>query len=186
MNFEEAVKKRASIRKFSSRKPNVELIIKAIEIANLAPSPGNIPILKYIIVEDENSIERIADACQQEFIKQSKILLVICSEEKRTELAYEKRARKYIKQHAGAAIENLLLYLTNIGLVTCWVGAFSDIMLKDVLKISDEVDIEAILPIGYRFSHDKTTQRKKSLLENRVFFEVWKNKFRKPFKSALD
>ncbi|MFA5855759.1 MAG: nitroreductase family protein [Candidatus Pacearchaeota archaeon] len=186
MELKEAIKKRASIRKFSDKKPNIEDITRAIEYANLAPSPGNLSIIKYLIVEDEKKIEKISEICQQEFIKQSKMLLVICSEDKRPEIMYDKRAKKYIKQHAGAVIEHLLLYFTSIGLASCWVGAYTDDLLKDLLKIPPEIDIEAVLPIGYQHKVDKTKQRTKPILVERIFFDEYKNKWKKPFRSAVD
>ncbi len=181
MEFENLIKKRASIRRYSDKKPRIENIIKLIEIANSAPSPGNQAILKYIIIENKEKIEKIAEACNQPFISQSKILIVICSESKATMVAYESRARKYIKQHAGAAIENLLLAITNIDMASCWVGAYSDLVIKRALEIPEEVDIEAVIPIGYQHKTDRTHQRKKPLLGERIFFEKWRNKYRSPF-----
>lgn len=186
MEFQELAKKRTSIRKYSDRTPEIQDIIKCIEIANLAPSPGNIALLKYIIIEDSEKINKIAEACLQEFIKQSQVLIVICSEQKNVTTAYDARGKKYTKQHAGAAIENLLLKITDIGLASCWVGAYSDITIKRILEIPDDIEIEAILPVGYQSKIDKTIQRKKPLLENRIYFETWKNKYRKPFAKISD
>lgn len=186
MEFQEVIKKRASIRKYSDKKPEIIDIIKCIEAANLAPSPGNLAILKYLIIESPEKINEIAEACQQEFIKQSKILILICSEQRNATAAYEARGKKYTKQHAGAAIENLLLEITNKGLASCWVGAYSDMIIKRILDIPDDIDIEAVLPIGYQSKIDKTIQRKKPLLENRIYFGTWKNKYRKPFPRPKD
>lgn len=186
MEFQELAKKRASIRKYSDKKPEIEKIIKCIEIANLAPSPGNLALLKYLIVENPEKIDKIAEACQQEFIKQSKILILVCSEQKNATTTYDARGKKYVKQHAGAAIENLLLKISDIGMASCWTGAFSDITIKNILSIPDEIDIEAVLPVGYQSKIDKTIQRKKPLLENRIYFDTWKNKFRKPFAKISD
>jgi nitroreductase len=109
MNFDKILESRASIRKFSSKKPKEEHIIEIIEAGNLAPSPGNLPILTYTIVEDEEIIDKIAQACQQEFVKQAQLLIVICSDPKKVDIMYDKRADMYTRQHAGAAIENMLL-----------------------------------------------------------------------------
>ncbi|MEK6859217.1 MAG: nitroreductase family protein [Nanoarchaeota archaeon] len=186
MEFQDLVRKRASVRRYSDKKPDIKNIIRCIDTANLAPSPGNLALLKYVIVENKQKIEKIAEACQQDFIAQSSILIVICSEQKNVTTAYEARGRKYLKQHAGAVIQNLLLELTNLGLASCWVGAFSDISIKRALNIPDEIEIEAILPIGYQLKTDRIIQRKKPLLENRIFFETWKNKYRKPFAGIQD
>ena len=56
MEFEDVIKKRASIRKYAEKKPDTELAIAAIEAAHVAPTPGNIQILRYIIVEKKEIV----------------------------------------------------------------------------------------------------------------------------------
>ncbi len=180
MEFDNAIKKRASIRIYSSKKPDIELVIEAIEAANTAPSPSNMQILRYIVVEEAEKIKQIADACQQPFIEQSQILVVVCSDSKNALRMYDKRAKKYVTQHAGAAIENMLLKITDLGLASCWIGAFSEFIVKNTLKIPDDIEIEAIFPIGYQPKSDHTTQKKKYQLDNRLFFNIYNNKYRIP------
>ena len=182
MDFDKLIKKRASIRNYSPKKVKYDKIIDAIEAANLSPSPGNLPILKYIIIQDQKKINKIADACQQKFIKTAKVIVAICSDSKKVELMYDKRSEKYIKQHAGAAIENFLLKITEMKLASCWVGAFSEKTVKDALSIPDEIYVEAVLPIAYQMKTDKTTQKPKPDLGNIVYFDKWKNKYQKPVK----
>lgn len=182
MDFETLAKKRASIRRYSDKKPKIETLIKIIEVGNTAPSPGNLPIAHYIIIQDQEKIFKIAEACRQRFIEDSPYLIVVCSDSKDSERLYEKRGKKYAKQHIGAAIENMLLYITEIGLASCWIGAYSDMMIKDILKIPENFEIEAILPIAYQLKIDKTTQKKKPTIAKRIFYETWGNGFLKPFK----
>ena len=179
MDFEKVIKQRASIRNYSDKKVDSDKIMEIIEAANLAPSPGNLPILKFIIVEEKETINKISQACQQSFIKTAPVLVVVCSESKNTDKMYDERADKYIKQHAGAVIENFLLKVTDMKLASCWVGAFSDVSIKNILKISNDIDIEAILPIAYQAKTDDTKQKQKPSLMNTCYFEEWKNKYKK-------
>jgi nitroreductase len=176
MDFDSLLKKRASVREYSSQKVDYELILNAIEAASLAPSPGNLSLLKYIIIQDAESIEKIAQACQQPFISQATTVVVICSVPKQADIMYDVRANKYVKGNAGASIENFLLKVTDMGLVSCWVGAFSDQSIKPVLKIPDFAEIEAVLPVGYPEKGDKTKQKSKPALGNIIFFEKYGEK----------
>jgi len=179
MNLDTVLKKRTSIKDYSSKSPKIDNIIDAIEAASLAPSPGNLQILKFIITEDEETIQKIAKACQQEFIQDAPMLIVVCSDSKKAKIMYDKRANTYIKHHVGAAVENLLLKITEINLASCWIGAFSEITIKNILKIPDNIDVEVILPIAYPSKTDKTKQKRKPNLGNLVFFDTWNNKFQK-------
>ena len=184
MDFDKVIQKRASIRGYSGKKPQIEKIIKAIEAANKAPTPGNLQLLSYTIIEKPETIQKIAQACQQEFVQQAPFVVVVCSKPKHCERLYDKKGKIYLRQHAGAAIENFLLKIIDLGLSSCWVGAFSEVTLKTLLRIPEDIDIEAVLPIGYKLVFDKTTQKRKPHLENRVFFEVYKNKHKYPYKKV--
>jgi len=182
MNLDKTLKTRASIKNYSDKKPKYDKIIDAIEAANLAPSPGNLSILRFVIVEDEEKIGKIAQACKQNFIKKAQVLAILCSDSKKTKIMFDKRADKYIKQHTGAAIENFLLKITDMGLASCWIGAFSEVTIKDELKIPNEITVEAVLPIAYPHKTDKTKQKSKTNLGNIVFFGEYGNKYKKPIR----
>ena len=179
MDLDKTLKTRASIRNYSDKSIKYDKIIDAIEAANLAPSPNNLPILKFLIVEDKETIEKITQACQQLFIKKAQVLVVVCSNSKNVDRLFDKRADKYIKQHAGAAIENFLLKITDMKLASCWIGAFSEVTIKNTLKIPDDIEVQAVLPIAYPHKTDKTKQKPKPNLGNIVFFEEYGNKYKK-------
>ena len=61
MDFDKVIRKRASIRNYSDKKVKYDKVIDAIEVANLAPSPGNIPLINYIIVEEREIINKLAE-----------------------------------------------------------------------------------------------------------------------------
>lgn len=181
MELDTAIKKRASVREYTPKKPEMEKAIEAIEAANHAPSPGNLAVLRYIIVEDLKQIKAISQACQQPFIEQASILVVVCTDPTKAKILYDKRTDKYLRQTAGAAIQNFLLKITELGLASCWIGAFSDFTIHNILKIPDSIEIEAILPVGFQPKTCKTTQRKKPDLDNRLFFAKYGDKKRLGF-----
>lgn len=187
MNFDRVMKERFSCRLYSGKKADWRDIIVAIDAANSAPLAGNIPTLKFILVSEKETIGKIAEACQQDFIASLGYVVVVCSQEKLLEKAYPELSEKYARQQAGAAIENFLLKITDVGLASCWVGAFAENMVKTLLKIPDEVNVEAILPVGY--ARTLGTQRKKPNLDSVLYFHEWKNvhsesrtKFMRPWK----
>ena len=181
MNLNSAIKKRASIRDYSLKKVKYDKIIDIIEAGNLAPSPGNLCIAHFIIIEDPETIYEISKACQQKFISNTQFVIAIISDSKHVKKLYDERAEKYVPQHAGAVIENMLLKITDVGLASCWVGAFSELTLRKILKLPEDenLTIEGLLPIGYPSNTKTTKQKPKSHLGNVVFFEEWKNKYQK-------
>ncbi|MBD3252310.1 hypothetical protein GF386_01115 [Candidatus Pacearchaeota archaeon] len=182
MDFDSVIRKRASNRNFGLKKPKIEKIMELIETANTAPSPGNLQILKYLLIEDEEKIAKIAKACRQEWIKKAPWVVIVCSESSKVDIMYDERAPKYIKHHVGAAVENLLLKITNEGLACCWVGAFSEITLRNALNIPESAEIEVVLPIGYPSKIHKANQKPKPHLYTRVYFETYGNSFKEDYR----
>lgn len=180
MDLDKAIKSRCSCRKFKSKKPDWREIIKAIESASKAPLAGNIPTVKFILVSDKEKIKELAEAATQDFIATVNYVVVICSDAKQCILSYGDRGERYSQQQAGASIENFLLKITDLGLSTCWTGAFADEQVKKILQLPENIEPTALLPIGYAVQ--KTNQRKKPALDSILYFDFWKNKYMKPVK----
>jgi nitroreductase len=175
MGFDNLVKKRHSVRRFTSRRPDWRKIIFALDTASQAPLAGNVNTRKYILVDEKDKIKKLAEAAQQPFIKDVEYVVVFCTDINQSKRAYGKRAEMYSKQQAGAAIQTFLLKLTEIGMATCWVGAFHEPTVKKILNIPEEIEVEAFFPIGYELG--KTKAKPKPELNNNLFFNEWKNKF---------
>lgn len=184
MDVDKAIKLRHSVRNFkTTKKANWRDVIKAIDAARLAPLAGNISAIRFILVSDKEKITQLAEAAMQPFIADASYVVVICTKADQTKTAYGQRADIYTRQQAGAAIENFLLKITDLGLGSCWVGAFSDEMVKKILFISDDVDVEALLPVGYE-SPPKASQRTKRILENILYFDKYKERYMVPFRKV--
>lgn len=175
MQLGRAILGRKSVRKFKDKKPDWRDIIECVDVTRYAPMAGDNFSLKFIIVENEETIQKLAKATQQDFINQAKYVVVACTNPLRTVNAYEKRGEMYCRQQAGAAIQNLLLRIEEKGLATCWVGHFVDQLVKEALKIPKEIDVEALFPIGYELNK-KSTRRAKIELDRFLYFHKYGNK----------
>ena len=173
------VKKRRSVRRYSSSKPDWRKIIRAIDAARYAPLAGNMMNLRFILVSDKEKIKQLAEASQQDFVGKVDYIVVVVSDDSRLIQSYDELGAKFARQQSGAAIQNFLLALVDLGLATCWVGYFDDTEIKRVLEIPEEVVVEAIFPIG-KETKIKTSEKRKVDLDNVLYFDKWKNKFIEP------
>ncbi len=181
MELNRAIQSRKSVRKFKDKKPDWRDIIECIDSARYAPMAGNNFSLKFILVDDKEKIQKIADAAQQPFISQTKYVVVVCSDSARPKNIYEKRGEVFVRQQAGAAIQNFLLKIQEAGLSACWVGYFVEEQIKRELKIPEGVQIEAVFPIGYEFEKQKT-RKVKIDIDRILYFNEYKNKKMKKIK----
>lgn len=174
MDIDEAIQSRKSVRKFSNKKPDWKDILECVDSSRYAPMAGNNFTLKFIIINNEETIQKISEACQQDFFSKAKYIVCVCSDPTLPINAFGDRGEIYSRQQAGAALQNFLLKITELGLSTCWVGHFLEEQIKDILKIPEKCNVEAIFPIGYEYS--ETKPKRKRALENCLFFEKYGKK----------
>ncbi len=180
MELNRAIQSRRSIRKFKYKKPDWRDIIECIDAVRYAPMAGNNFTVRAILVDDLKKIQKIAEACQQSFVGETKYVVVICSDPTRPENAYGERGKIFTRQQAGAAIQNFLLKIEESGLATCWVGYFAEDIIKRELKIPEKVHVEGIFPIGYGYLKPK--KRFRTELDGILYFNTYKNKKMKPIR----
>ncbi|HIE33591.1 MAG TPA: nitroreductase family protein [Candidatus Altiarchaeales archaeon] len=151
MDVLDAIKERRSIRRFESIDVEQDKLDKILEAAKWAPSAGNLQARDIIVVRDKDTREKIAKAAlSQGFIADAPVVLVVCANRKMSGSRYGLRGeRLYCVQDATAAIQNILLSTFSLGLGSCWVGAFDDNRIREILNMPSEVDPVAIIPIGY-------------------------------------
>lgn len=171
MEIDKVFENRKSVRSFKSKKASWKSIMEAIDASIKAPFAGNLNNLRFLIIEEQKTIDKIADISEQLWINESGIIVIVCSDDRNLENMYGERGRIYSRQQAGAAIENFLLKITDLGLSACWVGAYKDELIKQLLTIPEHIQIEAIIPVGYE--KGKTAKKKKKDLDKAIYWEKW-------------
>lgn len=58
-------------------------------------------------------------------------------------------AREYLSMNAAIAIEHLVLRAVDLGLGSCWIGRFDRDKARQILELDDQIQIVALLPVGY-------------------------------------
>jgi nitroreductase len=150
LEIQEAIRKRRSIRAFTGEDVSEEAIQQIIEAGTLAPSAGNCQPWEFIIIRNKLTKQKLAQAALgQMFIVQAPIVIVVCANINRSANRYGSRGRElYAVQDTAAAIENMLLMAVSKGLGTCWIGAFNEVLAKEVLELPVGIRPVAIIPLG--------------------------------------
>jgi nitroreductase len=87
---------------------------------------------------------------------------VVLADLKESAQKYGKRGVElYSIQDATIFTSYLQLVITSLGLASCWVGAFDEKELKNVLEIEENLKPLAIIPVGYAAEKPSITKRKK-------------------------
>ena len=158
----EAIKNRRSVRAYTSKDVSEEEVKKLIDAASWAPSAGNIQPWEFVIVRDtEIKRELSVAALDQTFIEEAPVVIVVCANETLSAWGYDRRgATLYCLQDTAAAIQNLLLAAYAMGLGTCWIGAFHEEDVKEVLDVPRGIRPVAIVPVGHPAEKPATRSRR--------------------------
>lgn len=163
MDFWELIKKRRSVRKFDSSKPVTdEQINKILEAAIWAPSSGNTQCWRLFVVRDPEIKDQLAvRAGHQPFINDAPVAIVVCADLNHIGRSYGNRGREtFALQDTAAAIQNMLLAITDLGLATCWVGAFDEDRAAKILKLEEGMRPLVILPVAYPLDNPNPPRRR--------------------------
>lgn len=173
MDVFEAIKKRRSVRAYTSEKVSEEDVERLIEAARWAPSAGNIQPWEFIIVTNAETKRRLSDAAlHQTFIEKAPVVIVVCADVVRSSWGYGSRGTNlYCLQDTAAATENMLLAAQALGLATCWVGAFHEDEVAKAVNTPRNVRPVAIVPVGR--PAEKPSARPKRSMREIVHYETF-------------
>ena len=151
MDVLEAIKERRSIRAFTDEKVSEKDVERLIDAARWAPSAGNTQPLELVVVKDKEMKRKLSEAAlNQTFIQKAPVVIVVCADLNRSSRGYGSRGKNlYSLQDTAAATENILLAAQELGLATCWVGAFRDKEVAKAVKAPKNMKPEAIVPVGH-------------------------------------
>jgi len=163
MEFFEVLKIRHSCRAYEEREIENEKIYRILEAANSAPSAGNLQSYEIVLVRNGERKRKIAEASyNQIFIAQAPIVLIFCSNLYRAATKYGERGKElYAVQDATIACAYAQLAATALGLASCWIGAFDESKIREIINAPLHIRPVAILPIGYASEKPLVTSRRK-------------------------
>lgn len=147
MDVFEAVSKRRSIRKYKDAPVEDEKLQDILEVARIAPSAGNRQEWRFIVVKDKESREKLAEAANnQTFVAEAPVTIVACSTESERVMPCGQHAYTV---DLSIAVSFMILEATALGLGTCWLGAYDEEKVRNILNIPERIRVPAMFTLGY-------------------------------------
>ncbi len=144
---------RRSIRSYLDKPLTDDQIKKLLEAARWAPSARNLQPWHFVVVVDREIKRKMVDACMgQKFVGEASCLIV--------GLADIEKSPKWAMVDTTIALEHIVLTAHEMGLGTCWIGAFNENEVKKLLKIPDKFKVLAVITVGYPAEQPKPKSRK--------------------------
>ncbi len=172
----DTIRERRSVRSFTDQDVSNEAILAILNAANQAPSAHNQQSWRFIVIKGEKKDElaELVNRCAPDFPRPTSALLrmasrsiisapVVIAVANTGELIHHGKElfqmdsdevtdffRIMEIQSSAAAVENMLIAATSIGLASVWLGVLIMVQ-KDVMKLLGIPDGEfmAVVPVGY-------------------------------------
>ncbi len=163
MNLLDIIRNRRSVREFKDREIPESAIDVLIEALRWAPSAENLQSRKFYFVFNEDIRNKLAQAGLRRdfvsFIARAPLVVVACADLRIASRYGERGTQLYCIQDTAASVQNLLLAAHDQGLGTCWVGAFKEEEVKEILDMPDYLRPVVLVPVGYPAKTPKAPDR---------------------------
>lgn len=169
MEFSELIQKRYSVRAYRPTPVEEEKLQQVLEAARLAPTAANRQSFQLIVIHTAGREAELKRIYKADWFTQAPIVICACGIPAKNWV--RKDGKNYNDLDVGIVMDHLILAATNVGLGTCWVGAFDPDAAREVLGLPEGVEPIAFTPLGY--AADSPGPKKRKPLSELVRFERW-------------
>ena len=169
MDVSTAMSQRSSVRAYKTTNVEEDKLKKVLEAARLSPSASNRQEWKFIVVKNKETKKKLAKAAfGQSFIGEAPVVIVACGTESKSVMGCGQPTHTV---DVSIACAYMILQAYEIGLGTCWIGAFKEDETKKILNIPEHVRVVAMTPLGY--PDEPSSKRSRKRLDQIVCFEKY-------------
>lgn len=142
-----AIKDRFSVRKFKDKPVEQEKLDEILEAARFAPSAKNVQPWKFVVIRDPEKRAQLTEICKgQKFVSEAPVTIALCANNTNYTMTCGQKAYTVDASIAG---EHIALQAAELGLGTCWIGAFYHDKMAELINLPNDYKIVGLLPLGY-------------------------------------
>lgn len=158
MEFSELIRKRYSVRAYKPDPVEEEKLTAVLEAARLAPTASNRQPFQLIVIHTKGREEDLRRIYQREWFVQAPLIICACG--LRSEVWKGEHGRDYLGVDVAIVMDHLILAATDLGLGTCWIGAFDADAACEILDLPEDAEPIIFTPLGYPADSPKPRERK--------------------------
>ena len=155
MEFKKVLAKRRSTRKFLPTVPSREVLLDIVHDALTAPSSRNMHTTRFLIVDDRETLDKLASLRDYgaSFLSEATAAIVVMGDTTKTDLW---------RENCAISATMLQLSIVDHGLASCWVhvggrprlqkepeGEMAEEYMRSFLDIPADWSVECVIALGY-------------------------------------
>jgi nitroreductase len=169
MDFCELINKRYSVRAYKPDAVEEEKLQQVLEAARLAPTAANRQPFQLILLPTAGRKPELRRIYNREWFVQAPLVICICGVPSGAWVRMD--GKSYVDVDVSIVMDHIILAATDLGLGTCWVGAFDPTAAREVLGLPEDVEPLAFTPLGY--AADQLRPKVRKPLSDLIRYEHW-------------
>ncbi len=147
MEYFELIQKRYSVRSYKSDPIEDEKLQKILEAARLAPTAANRQAFKVVVIHTRGREEQLKKIYGRDWFVLAPMVVGIFSIPRKNWVRSD--GRNYSDVDAAIVADHIILAATELGLGTCWIGAFNAAAAREVVGLGEGFEPVVFIPLGY-------------------------------------
>lgn len=170
MTFLELAAKRYSVRDYRDTPVDESAIDAVLETGRLAPSACNNQPWCFIVITGAERREAMRAVYDRDWFVSAPVQIAVCIDTERCwKRGFDGKSFGFVD--AAIAMDHMTLAATELGLGTCWVGAFDPRAAREVLALPPHVEPVVLTPLGYPAA--SAPEKRRKALGEIVWRERW-------------
>ncbi|MFC1915023.1 nitroreductase family protein [Chloroflexota bacterium] len=169
MEFLELARRRYSVRAYKSKPVEEEKLHKVLEAARLAPTASNLQPFQFIVIYTKGREEELRLIYTADWFIEAPIVICACGIPSQSWVRED--GKNFCDIDVAIAMDHLTLAAADLGLGTCWVGAFDPQATREVLKLPHNLEPTMFTPLGY--PDDLPGLKKRKPFADLMRYEHW-------------
>ena len=147
MDFSTLIRNRYSVRAYRKDPVEKEKLDQVLEAARLAPTASNRQPFRIIVAQTKGREDEMRRMYDRDWFVEAPIVICVCAV--KSEAWVSRGGMNYVYVDVAIVMDHIILAATDLGLGTCWVGAFQENEVAKAVKAPNNVRPVAIVPVGY-------------------------------------
>jgi len=165
----ESIYKRRSIRKYTDKPVEEALILKIIKAGMNAPSARNIMPWHFVVINERALLDTIPTFQQySQMLLEAQCAILVCIDKELQPI------EGYWGADGGAATQNMLLEIDNLGLGGVWLGIYPIEHrisgMSDLLNLPENIVPFSLISMGYADEHKEANNK---YFQEKIHFNKW-------------
>lgn len=158
MNFLDLYKNRHSVRNYKSDVVEEEKLEEVLEAARMAPTAANRQPFRIYVIHTHGREDDLKKIYNREWFVKAPVIICVCSVPEKAWVRGD--GKSYADVDCAIVMDHMILAATELGLGTCWIGAFNSAAAKEVLNMESGIEPVVFTPLGYPEPHESKKVRK--------------------------